>query len=148
MREVVLTDAPALPKIRQVELPKPEKRRSFTARQVAAVFIKYEGRCAKCNEKVALDGYHIDHINPLASLGKHELENWQLLCIECHTGKTKRDNFEAKKSARIRGEKGQQKRRRESGSRIKGRSEIASRPFEARKEKTVWPKRKFEKRKP
>lgn len=124
-----MTDAPTLPfdPLRPRELPKPKPRRSFTARQVAAVFIKYEGRCAKCSEKVALDGYHIDHIQPLSALGKHELENWQLLCIECHTGKTKRDNFEAKKSARIRGEKGQQKRRRESGSRIKGRSEIASR---------------------
>lgn len=125
-----MTEAPlTIPKLREVELPKPEKRRSFTARQVAAVFIKYEGRCAKCAEKVALDGYQIDHIQPLSALGTHELANWQLLCTYCHTGKTKRDNFEAKKSARLRGEAGQQKRRRERGSSIKGRSEIKSRGF-------------------
>lgn len=119
-----------IPKLREVELPQPEKRRSFTARQVAAVFIRYDGRCAKCAWKVTPGGYHIDHITPISALGKHELENWQLLCIECHTGKTKRDNFEAKKSARIRGEKGQRARReRRGGSSIKGRSEIKSAGF-------------------
>lgn len=139
-----MKDAPTIPKIRPVELPKPEKRRSFTARQVAAVFIRYDGRCAKCAWKVTPGGYHIDHITPISALGKHELENWQLLCIECHTGKTKRDNFEAKKSARIRGEKGQRARReRRGGSAIKGRSEINSRGFQKPDgHKTKWPKRK------
>lgn len=120
------------------QLPSPEKRRSFTARQVAAVFIRYDGRCAKCAWKVTPGGYHIDHITPLSALGKHELENWQLLCIECHTGKTKRDNFEAKKSARIRGDKGQRARRAKNGP------QIASRGF-ADKPKGYqhkWPSRK------
>ena len=126
-----MTEANTIPKLRPVELPKPEKRRSFTARQVAAVFIRYDGRCAKCAWKVTPGGYHIDHIQPLSALGTHELANWQLLCIHCHTGKTKRDNFEAKKSARIRGEKGQRARReRRGGSAIKGRSEINSRGFQ------------------
>jgi len=125
-----MTDAPTIPKLREVELPKPEKRRSFTARQVAAVFIKYEGRCAKCSEKVAPGGYQIDHITRLDALGKHELENWQLLCIGCHKPKTKTDNAEAKKGARVRGETGQRARReRRGGSSIQGRKEIASPGF-------------------
>jgi hypothetical protein len=85
-------------------LPKPLKRKSFTAREVASVFIKYEARCAKCREKVSLGNYNIDHIIRLDALGKHELENWQLLCIPCHKPKTANDNREAKKGRRIRGE--------------------------------------------
>jgi 5-methylcytosine-specific restriction endonuclease McrA len=128
-----------IPKIRPVDLPKPKPRRSFTARQVAAVFIKYEGRCAKCSEKVALDGYEIDHITRLDALGKHELENWQLLCIGCHKPKTKVDNAEAKKGARIRGEKGQRARRERNGA------QITSRGFQKRPDgaKHQWPKRKL-----
>lgn len=85
-------------------LPKPLKRRGFTPREVAAVFIKYEARCAKCREKVSLGNYQIDHIHRLDALGKHELENWQLLCVPCHKPKTANDNREAKKGRRIRGE--------------------------------------------
>lgn len=96
-------------------LPKPEKRKGFTARDVAAVFIKFEARCARCREKVSLGNYQIDHIQRLDALGKHELENWQLLCVPCHKPKTKVDNAEAKKGARIRGEKGQRARRERRG---------------------------------
>lgn len=86
------------------DLPKPLKRKGFTPRDVAAVFIKCEARCAKCREKVTLGNYAIDHIQRLDALGAHELENWQLLCVPCHAAKTKVDNFEAKKGRRIRGE--------------------------------------------
>jgi hypothetical protein len=137
-------------------LPLPEKRRGFTPRQVAAVFIKYEARCAKCHEKVRLGEYAIDHIQRLDALGKHELSNWQLLCVPCHKPKTKIDNREAKKGARIRGEtcngpkrkivsRGFSARSKDEGTttprhaqamnekqtkiQIKGRSEIQSRPF-------------------
>lgn len=92
-------------------LPKPERRKGFTARDVAAVFIKFEARCARCREKVSLGNYQIDHIQRLDALGKHELDNWQLLCVPCHKPKTKVDNAEAKKGARIRMETGQQMRR-------------------------------------
>jgi len=122
-----------IPKIRPVDLPKPEKRRGFTPRQVAAVFIRYDGRCAKCAWKVTPGGYHIDHITPLAALGKHELENWQLLCVECHKPKTKVDNAEAKKGARIRGEKGQRARRERNGPSLTGRSTFQSRGFDKSK---------------
>ena len=66
-------------------------------------------------------------------MGKHEPDNWQALCVPCHAIKTKVDNREAKKGARIRLEKGQQARRKAKGSQIK------SRP-------TVWPKRKLQSR--
>lgn len=102
-------------------LPKPIKRKGFTPRDVAAVFIKCEARCALCREKVSLGNYAIDHIQRLDALGAHELSNWQLLCSPCHTDKTRVDNREAKKGARVRGEKGQRARRAKHGPQIQSR---------------------------
>lgn len=108
-------------------LPKPEKRKAFTARDVAAVFIKCEARCAKCREKVSLGNYAIDHIQRLDALGAHELSNWQLLCSDCHGEKTRVDNREAKKGARVRGEKGQRARRAKNGPQIVSRNSFQPR---------------------
>lgn len=119
------------------ELPTPEKRRGFTPRDVAAVFIRYEARCAACREKVKVGEYQIDHIQRLDALGSHELSNWQLLCTPCHAAKTKVDNREAKKGARIRGEKGQQKRRREKGPSLRSAGKIASRGFDKRRKRKL-----------
>jgi len=122
-------------------LPKPAKRKGFSPRDVAAVFIKYDGRCAKCSEKVSLGNYQIDHIHRLDALGKHELDNWQLLCVPCHKPKTKKDNAEAKKGARIRGEKGQRARReKRGGSLIKSRNTL-SQPQLLATQTSVEPKR-------
>jgi 5-methylcytosine-specific restriction endonuclease McrA len=85
-------------------LPKPEKRKGFSARDVAAVFIKYEARCAKCREKVSLGKYAIDHIQALDHLGAHTLDNWQLLCTPCHARKTVSDVKASAKGRRLRGE--------------------------------------------
>jgi len=142
-------------KDRKPDYPELPKRKGFSARDVASVFIKYEARCAKCAVKVQLDGYQIDHIVRIDAGGKHELANWQLLCIPCHKPKTKKDNWEAKKGARVRGEKGQRARRAKHGPSLKSRSTF-DRPsllFKlARSESPSkwgraggkkWPKRKF-----
>lgn len=127
------------------KLPTPEKRRGFTPRQVAAVFIKCDGRCQHCQEKVKLDGYQIDHIHRRDALGEHTLENWQLLCKPCHAEKTRVDNYEAKKGARIRGEKGQRARRAKHGSKLKSNVKLQSRGFSKRPDgvKHKWAKRKL-----
>ena len=85
-------------------LPKPLKRRSFTAREVASVFIKYDGRCASCAEKVKLGEYAVDHIQALDHLGAHTLDNWQLLCVGCHKLKTAKEVKASAKGRRLRGE--------------------------------------------
>lgn len=87
-------------------LPKPEKRKAFTARDVASVFIKCDGRCAMCSEKVKLGEYAIDHIQALDHLGAHSLDNWQLLCRPCHIVKTGKDVKASAKGRRLRGETG------------------------------------------
>jgi 5-methylcytosine-specific restriction endonuclease McrA len=89
-----------------LDLPKPERRRAFTARNIAAVFIKYDGRCAHCSEKVKLGEYAVDHIQALDHLGAHTLDNWQLLCVGCHKLKTASDVKASAKGRRLRGDVG------------------------------------------
>jgi len=114
-------------------LPKPIKRRSFTARQRAMVAEAQAYGCANCGCSLTINAFQIDHIQRLDALGKHEPSNWQALCVPCHAEKTRVDNREAKKGARLRLEKGQQARRAANGPQIK------SRP-------TKWPKRKLQSR--
>jgi 5-methylcytosine-specific restriction endonuclease McrA len=112
-------------------LPKPEMRRGFTARQREAIAERQAYGCANCGCSLVTNKFQIDHIQRLDALGKHEPSNWQALCVPCHAEKTRTDNREAKKGARVRGEKGQRARReRRGGSSIKSASKIQSRGFQ------------------
>lgn len=128
-------------------IPQPTKRKQFTPRDVAAVFIKHDGRCAACSEKVRLGDYQIDHITPLDLMGAHELENWQLLCVPCHKLKTAGNVKASAKARRLRGETSNQaSRRAERGPQIKTQPKrITSAGFQKRPEgfKHSWAKRKM-----
>lgn len=120
------------------DIPAPVKRKTFTPRDVAAVFIKSDGRCAACAEKVKLGEYQIDHITPLDLMGAHELANWQLLCVPCHKLKTAGNAKVIAKTRRLRGDTSSQaSRRAERGP------QIQSRGFQKRAEPYKWPKRKM-----
>ena len=113
------------------DLPVPEKRRSFTARQRNEVANRQEWLCNICKCDLWGIRFDVDHVQRLDALGKHEPNNWQALCVPCHADKTRTDNREAKKGARVRGEKGQRARReRRGGSMIKSASKIQSRGFQ------------------
>jgi 5-methylcytosine-specific restriction endonuclease McrA len=113
------------------ELPQPEKRRSFTAKQRNMIATRQAWLCNVCKKMMSNHAFDIDHIQRLDALGKHEPSNWQALCVPCHAEKTRTDNREAKKGARVRGEKGQRARReRRGGSMIKSASKIQSRGFQ------------------
>jgi uncharacterized protein (TIGR02646 family) len=86
------------------DLPQPERRRSFTARQREAIAERQAYGCANCGCSLVTNRFQIDHIQRLDALGKHEPDNWQALCVPCHAEKTRTDNREAKKGRRIRGE--------------------------------------------
>jgi 5-methylcytosine-specific restriction endonuclease McrA len=117
-------------------LPKPEKRRSFTARQRNMVANRQQWLCNVCKCDLWKIAFEIDHIQRRDALGKHEPDNWQALCVPCHAEKTRTDNWEAKKGARIRGEKGQRARRaKRGGSSIKSASKLQSRGFDRTKTK-------------
>ena len=45
------------------------------------------GKCACCRVSIA-DGYHVDHIQPLALGGSNDKTNLQLLCPTCNTKKS------------------------------------------------------------
>ncbi len=72
-----------------------QKGGSTKARQkIKETLIARDGeRCISCGAKeVPLT---LDHIHPIALGGKNELENSQLLCIPCHTKKTRHDSRRA-----------------------------------------------------
>lgn len=105
-----------------VDLPKPEKRRSFTAKQRAWIVWNQNYKCAHCECSLITRPFQVDHIHRLDALGTHEPSNWQALCKPCHADKTRVDNREAKKGRRIRGEAGQRARRdKRGGSMLKSR---------------------------
>lgn len=49
-------------------------------------------RCNRCGGVRLVADIHVDHIIPLADGGLDVPSNWQLLCVDCHKTKTKREN--------------------------------------------------------
>ena len=88
----------------------PEKRKPLTRKQKAALFIKQDGRCQKCTQRLHLKGHkvtHVDedgnliaiededgapiideHVKPLWAGGANAKPNRQLWCVKCATFKT------------------------------------------------------------
>lgn len=57
------------------------------------LFQKQDGYCAYnllCHGDLYIDGFHLDHILPLALGGKHEDNNLQLTCPTCNLRKSKK----------------------------------------------------------
>lgn len=54
---------------------------------VAELLEKQMHKCAICTKRLK-DGYHVDHIMPLALNGKHERLNIQILCQTCNVRKS------------------------------------------------------------
>lgn len=54
-------------------------------------------RCAICRASIK-NGYHVDHITPLARGGKHAPANIQLLCEKCNVRKSSRDPIDYMRS--------------------------------------------------
>ena len=104
------------------DLPKPI-RKYFSPKQVTRKYAAQAGRCAneKCGCDLTVSGYERDHIVRVDAGGDNSDGNLQLLCGPCHKLKSVEDNREAKKGARVRGEKGQRARREKRGGSIPSR---------------------------
>ncbi len=77
------------------------KRRSLTALARAKVFLELGGKCARCDRKIARgEPYHIDHVKPLSMGGADEAENFQILHVDCHAGKTRKESKSRAKADR------------------------------------------------
>lgn len=100
----------------------PLARRSFTDAQRCAVLRAYNAKCAGCAADLRHVRWDIDHRIALELGGRHEIANWQPLCVDpCHRLKTKKDVKAIAKSRRI--------RKREAGETIT-RNPIRSRGFD------------------
>jgi len=68
-----------------IRAAQPEKHRAFNANRRAR---KRQGKCAhpRCRKRIS-NGYHIDHIIPLAIGGSNDRRNLQLLCRQCNLSK-------------------------------------------------------------
>ena len=71
----------------------PVDRKYLTRKQVAELFLKQNGRCPVCDQKLETKGnVPVDvireHLNPLWLTGDNDLQNMALLCKPCATVKT------------------------------------------------------------
>lgn len=112
-------------------------RPSMSKARRVRIFVKEDGRCYLCREKIKIGQlFEVEHVIPWALSLDDSDDNLKVAHTVCHrTLKTKADVAQIAKAKRQAGETGQQARRA-----VKGGS-IPSRPFP--KTKTTWPKRPF-----
>lgn len=66
---------------------------AFTAKQLVELLAKQKGKCTICFCSIK-NGYHVDHIKPLALGGSNWISNIQLLCRTCNLTKSSKDPFD------------------------------------------------------
>jgi 5-methylcytosine-specific restriction endonuclease McrA len=96
-------------KMREYRKKNPEKVREWSQKRkasktgklprgtVARLLELQRSTCAACRKSLK-DGYHVDHIQALASGGKHIPKNIQLLCPTCNTKKGAKDPIDFMRS--------------------------------------------------
>jgi 5-methylcytosine-specific restriction endonuclease McrA len=85
------------PKMVQNEANRRARRRavggSHTIEQIQELHRKQRGLCVACRCSLA-DGFHRDHVTPLAAGGSNDISNIQLLCPDCNRSKNARHPVE------------------------------------------------------
>lgn len=61
-----------------------------TKKDIDFLFLKQKAKCAVCTEGIK-NGFHVDHISPLARGGTNWPKNLQLLCQRCNNQKHAKD---------------------------------------------------------
>jgi len=87
----------------------PEDRKPLTRKEYAELFLKQDGNCPNCGQRIEVKGGQeveiIDeHITPLWLGGSNELHNRELWCKPCTRPKTSAESTLRGKSNRIRDE--------------------------------------------
>ena len=76
--------------------------RSRTRKDRAAVFMKTDGRCWKCGQRLAARGWVEEHVVPLADGGADDIGNKMPSCVKCATEKTSEEATVRAKVKRVR----------------------------------------------
>lgn len=63
-------------------------KRLASKRQKVTLFILQDGKCALCGDPLG-DEFQADHVFPYSQNGETKLCNLQLLCMVCHSAKTR-----------------------------------------------------------
>jgi 5-methylcytosine-specific restriction endonuclease McrA len=63
---------------------------SHTVDELKALFQRQRGKCAYCGVSIR-NGYHIDHVIPLARGGSNWIANIALACAKCNLTKSATD---------------------------------------------------------
>ena len=72
----------------QHDLPPAAPKRAYkTPENLEALYGRQHGECPGCHGHYRAKDMHIDHIQPQAHGGTHDLSNLQLLCGHCNTTK-------------------------------------------------------------
>ena len=74
-------------KAAQNSLRRKRVRGTYTAEDVRRLYLVQAGRCRSCLRSLAVVGYHVDHVVPIAKGGLNVVGNLQLLCPRCNLRK-------------------------------------------------------------
>lgn len=84
----------------------PEDRKPLTRKQRADLFLRQDGKCPNCGQRLETKGGRpvcIDeHVNPLWRGGSNDLANRELWCVPCTKPKTAGESAERAKGNRVR----------------------------------------------
>ncbi len=84
----------------------PEGRKPLTRKQRAALFLRQDGKCPSCGQRLEIKGNKPvcvdEHVNPLWRGGSNDLENRELWCAPCTKPKTAQESGERARGNRVR----------------------------------------------
>lgn len=69
----------------------PEARKNLSRKQRVAIFMKTDGRCYVCSQRLEIKGWDVEHPQALELLGPDDIEALMPICKPCHKVKTADD---------------------------------------------------------
>lgn len=70
-------------------------RRPFPTKIMVAAFERAKDHCEGCGARLAVGKFAYDHVIPDAMGGEPTLDNCAVLCVACHSEKTRRGDIPA-----------------------------------------------------
>lgn len=84
----------------------PEDRKRLTRKQFAALFLRQDGSCGNCSQRLEIKGGKPvcvgEHLNPLWRGGSNDLTNMELWCVPCTKPKTAQESTQRSKALQVR----------------------------------------------